>query len=222
MKLSSSFAVAYESNVFVFGCAQHESVGLCYNVIGKAWSRLPPPPAQFGSLVKGIPLASKIYIVCDFLLDEIQDTICFYDIESWSWGTLPPLAVRRQSCKLAAVSGKIYAIGGSGGSSNDSGRQVLLGYQPASDYANLEVDVYNTAEVWDPETREWKLLPEMANNYHSCIAVPVEGRLFVANHFLVGAFETFDPELWRWTTLPDCEVSASVMCAPSASISSSR
>ena len=133
-----------------------------------------------------VALDGKIYVVGGFLRNvhlDAQDAVFEYDVAADRWRTLPKLASPRGSVGVAALNGKIHAIGG-----RDVNRVTLALH-----------------DVFDPKVGKWSPLAPLPRARDHAAVIAVDGRI----HVIGGRFDTpaentalhdvYDPATNAWT-----------------------
>jgi len=106
------------------------------------WEQLPPMPTRRRGLA-AVALRGKLYAIGGGQAAQAQashavDTVEQYDVDACRWSSFPPMPSPRMFLAAAALSGRLYAVGGS------DGAQAL-----------------RTLERFDEETNCWETLPSM-------------------------------------------------------------
>ena len=163
-----------------------------YDPVKDAWRDLPPMPVGL-SHPGAAALNGKLYVAGGFTIGPPSgprgghfgavDSFFVYDPMTNRWQTLAPLSNPRGSVGLAAVAGKIHAVGGRGEDQNTVG----------------------THEIYDPATGKWTPAPPLPTpRDHFGIAV-LDGRIHVVGgrtgepSVNLAQHEIFDPATGQWT-----------------------
>jgi N-acetylneuraminic acid mutarotase len=134
-------------------------------------------------------LNGKIYVVGGFTGSnhkQVNDGAFEYDPAADTWRALPPLATPRGSVAVAAVAGKLHALGG----------------------RRNENDVVTAHQVYDPATGKWSEAAPLPKGRDHMAAVTVEGKIhlvggrFGANEDMTGLHDIYDPASNAWTSAP--------------------
>jgi N-acetylneuraminic acid mutarotase len=162
-----------------------------YDPKTNAWdARTPAPFPNRLDHVGATVMNGKIYAIGGFVGGGVhkdgQDTAYEYDPASNTWRTLASFGIGRGSVNVAAVDGKIYAIGGRGA----DGKTVT------------------TNAVYDPAANTWKALaPLPLARDHAAVAV-IDGKIHIAggrtgaSTARVGQHDIYDPKSNTWTSGP--------------------
>jgi N-acetylneuraminic acid mutarotase len=152
-------------------------------------ARAPVPRAldHMGSTV----LNGKIYLIGGFVGGGVhrdgQNTAFEYDPATDSWRVLAPMKAGRGSVGVAALDGKIHAIGGR---SPDNAKTV------------------DTHEVYDPATNTWKDLAPLPQARDHGAATAAEGKIYYAGGRITspaeptGRLDIYDPKANTWNAGP--------------------
>ncbi|GAL85255.1 Kelch repeat-containing protein [Sporocytophaga myxococcoides] len=180
-----------------------------YDPIIKDWAKgttLPPSPDAPSKALEihhfqAVAYDHKIYIINAFTGNypsEVPvDRIYIYDptIDNWSEGPIIPVERRRGSAGVVVYGGKFYIAGG-----------LINGHN--SDYVPW-FDEYN------PQTNEWKILPDAPNARDHFQAVVHNGKIYLAggrrtsvatgqtNNLTVAAIDVFDFSSQTWESWPN-------------------
>ena len=160
-----------------------------YDPAGNSWTTGAPVPADTGFNLRqyaGVTvLDGKIYVAGgDTGGSGDRATLLRYDPAANTWTTLAPMALgSRYGLGAAAISGKIYAVGGySIGSSSYLAR----------------------LEVYDPVSNTWTTKASMPTAHFGALVGAIGGKLYVAGgqnaSGAVTATHVYDPNLDAWTT----------------------
>lgn len=135
-------------------------------------------------------LNGRLYVVGGQRTDQgtipgpVTNVVQVYDPQTDAWSNAPPMPTARMGLAMVAVSGKLYAIGGSiDGFGNSSG----------------------VVEEFDPSTQVWTPRAAMPTARHFAAAALVGGRIVVAGGRtlatdLLATVESFDPATNTWAT----------------------
>jgi N-acetylneuraminic acid mutarotase len=175
----SNFAIAsLEDRVFVMGGDPLLPNSDLYFVREDRWKVLTPLtiPRQHIDCVR---IGGKIYVVGGLIKnpgpqEDVEqkipavatDTIEVYDIEQNTWEMGEPLPEARQGVQVAAVDGKLYAIGGA--------------YDHRKDF-----ELSPALERYDFESETWESLPDMPAAVLGPGIAVIEGKIFVIGGSLI-------------------------------------
>ncbi len=157
-----------------------------YDPSTNAWSTAASMPTARSSLAAAV-VNGKIYAIGGQDSASIAlNTVEVYDPISNSWNTPNPLVgppapmpTARSSLAAAAVSGKVYAIGGLSSASSS----------------------LNTVEVYDPSTNAWSTAASMPTARDALGAAVVNGKVYAISGFGgSGTLEVYDPSTNTWST----------------------
>ncbi|XP_065878613.1 F-box/kelch-repeat protein At1g16250-like [Euphorbia lathyris] len=121
---------------------------------------------------------------------EVRLEVLRYDIVLNEWFECSPLKIPRYDFACTVSEGKIYVAGGKSDLENAKGT--------------------STAEVYNPVTDEWSLLPEMSTLRYKCVGVTFGGKIYIVGGFAVGvdsdksygmersSAEVYDTEAGKW------------------------
>ncbi|HEX6205288.1 MAG TPA: kelch repeat-containing protein [Solirubrobacterales bacterium] len=134
----------------------------------------------------------KLYLAGGYL-DGEDPTGNFweYDPATKEWAKLAPLPQPTAGGAVVAIGGKLYVAGGA----------------PQTFGATAPVAPYPELQIYDFESGEWSLGPEMPSPRHHVGGASLGGDLYVAggrgeaDHSL-DTFERYDPATGRWKSLP--------------------
>ena len=178
-----------------------------YDPATDGWRALAPMPSRRGAAAAAA-VNGRIYVIGGAALDPGSDepallpgrphravgTVEEYDPATDRWRSRSPMPTPRNHHAVAAVNGKIYAIGG------------RIGGAFITTASNTDV-----VEEYDPATDRWGALKARMPTPRSAVAWGVHGnRIYVAggefqDARMLAAFravEAFDPALNRWFALP--------------------
>ena len=206
-----------------------------YDTVGNIWragSALPFGVQQFGIAASG----GKIYVAGGYVqkgssdnpVDEESDDLWIYDPGIGTWVSGSPMPSSRVGFGLAAVAGKLYAVGGKG---PDAGRVFV--YDPANDrwsvakssmpaprsdvaVAVVEGEIYvigghdgagatARVDVFDPANDTWHAGPALPAPREGHVAARVDGRIHVTGGESLSPPRTYadhfvlDPKRGTWT-----------------------
>jgi N-acetylneuraminic acid mutarotase len=182
-----------------------ESKAWAFDLDSQQWSPLPPMPTARGALA-AVAVGKKIYVsggggipsgvaLPDGLVgggpSELYGTLEVFDTETNKWSTLAPMPTPRNHHSMAAVDGKLYAIGGRVGSCFSNGWSSNI-------WMNEEYDI---------ATNTWLTRAPMPTARSGTAIAVTNGRI----HVLGGegwiedfggvfrAHEVYDPKSNSWT-----------------------
>jgi hypothetical protein len=142
------------------------------------------------------------FLVLCSLLASLQNIEAVMAVED-SWTTMEPMPTARSGLGVAAVDGKIYAIGGSNGNSQldtnemyDPATNTWVSKQPMSTARSrfgitvFENKIYvmggansssftDANEVYDPATDTWTTKTEMPTAVYSCTSAVVDNKIYL-------------------------------------------
>ena len=191
---------AVDGKLYVIGGSTADIDGLTlvqeYDPATDKWRDRAPLPQGLNHMAAAA-LNGKIYTVGGFSgrsptdtggrLHQGATTFAFeYDPKADSWRTLPPLKAPRGSVGVAALDGKIHAVGG----------------------RNLEVKTVTTHEVYDPVTDKWTDAAPLPTARDHLAAVAADGFLHVIGGRFDGRDENadkhdiYDPKTDSWSAGP--------------------
>lgn len=122
------------------------------------------------------------------------------DDSSDSWVTLAPMNVPRSGLGVAAIEGKIYAIGGSkaNGSATSSPPQLIITNERFVD------GFTGTNEQYDPLTDSWTYKESMPTARIGFATAVYQGKIYCmggrTSYGYTGANEVYDPKTGTWET----------------------
>ena len=162
---------------------------LQYDPATDKWSLAAAFPNRLDHIGSAV-LNGKIYTAGGFIGGGVhkdgQDAAYEYDPATNTWRTLAGMKLGRGSVALAAVGGKLHAIGGRGA----DGKTV------------------STHEVYDPATNKWtEAAPTPKARDHAAIAV-IDGKILYAGGRFgptterTGMLDIYDPKTDTWTSGP--------------------
>jgi uncharacterized protein (TIGR03437 family) len=195
------------------------------------WERRAPYPVAVTE-VSGAAINGKIYMLCGLAEGPRPVALNVYDpvIDSWSRRADIPIGGGADHCNVAAVGGKLYLLGAIriGSNFTDGGTYQ---YDPGSDRWEKIADmptprgasgvavvgsriyvagglngsnVTNNFDVFDTVTRQWSVLPAMANRRDHLTAQAVGTRFYAISGrdaaSAVAAVEEYDTESGIWRT----------------------
>ncbi|KAH7282190.1 hypothetical protein KP509_35G017800 [Ceratopteris richardii] len=114
-----------------------------YNASTNKWSKgssMNTPRSWFAATVIG----NYVYVAGGQGKDRFLNSVEVYDLEHDSWSYVPSMILIRSSCRGLALKGRFWVIGGEI-VRNQYGGKLMRG----------------SAEVYDPETCSWTMIPEM-------------------------------------------------------------
>jgi N-acetylneuraminic acid mutarotase len=116
-----------------------------------------------------------------------------YDPDSDSWSTIANMSVARDAPGLAALNGKIYAVGGVDGSGS----------------------VLKSGAVYDPATDSWSAIADMAQSCEEVSLAALNDKIFAVGgyngHSSLKSGETYDPATDSWVATADMSVERSAL-----------
>ncbi|GBP46537.1 Kelch-like protein 5 [Eumeta japonica] len=136
---------------------------------------------------------------------EITATALKYDLRTRTWSNIAPMGTPRTGHGVAVLNDQIYVAGGQGRLVRESGDNGEG--EDEGEGGDDEITTLATAEVYDPESDEWSLLPPMrearshfglvaCNNCLYAFGGECDGRL-------KSSIEKYDPLLRDWVMLGD-------------------
>lgn len=153
---------------------------LRYDPAADSWSVLTGPPSPGVSSQAGAAtIGGRVYCLYD-------QTLRVYDATTDAWSTGAPMPTLRASPAVVSVHGKVYVIGGLGGSLNG----------------------VNTVEAYDPTTNTWAAAAPMPTPRGLAAAAVVDNLVYVIGGRAanvsptdeIAAVEVYDPVLDRWSS----------------------
>ena len=175
----SNFAIAsYEDRIFVIGGDPILPNNDLYSAGEDKWKVLTPLTLPRQHIDCG-RIGNKIYVVGGLIEDMnppedskqkipriATDTIEIYDIEDNKWELGKPMQEARQGVQVAAVDGKLYAIGG-----------VCI--------RNDKVALSSAFERYDPESKTWESLPDLPVSIFAPGIAVVEDKILVVGGSMI-------------------------------------
>ncbi len=169
----SNFAItSLEDRIFVIGGDPILSNNDLYLTGEDKWKVLTPLTMPRQHIDCG-RIGNKIYVVGGLIKDMnppedskqkiprvATDTIEIYRIDDNKWELGKPLQEARQGVQVAAVDGKLYAIGGA----YDQNKNFMLS---------------SVFERYDPETNTWESLPDLPVPILAPGVAVIEGKIFI-------------------------------------------
>ena len=139
-----------------------------------------------------VEMDKKIYMFGGFNgHNHVRSLVCL-DIISGISHNLALMNDRRCYVSGTKCGGKIYACGG-----------ARLVRQPTGEQ---EIQRLNSAEVYDPQSNEWNLLPDMRRIRSDASAVTLNGKVYILGGFdgaeILNSIEIYDPSTNEWTYGP--------------------
>jgi N-acetylneuraminic acid mutarotase len=189
------------------------------------WFRSAALPYPRQELIGGAVLDDKIYVVGGMQSDgEPSDNMQIFDPATNQWSIGPNLPVRRHHLSVAAVGGKLYAIGGVSVATFWTPEETTYEYDPATETWTEKAPmissrmepapaVYNgkiylfggrqrggisqrTADMYDPITDTWTALQAMPTIRQHAAAAVVDTLIYVVGGRYFEEIE--DPNLSGW------------------------
>jgi N-acetylneuraminic acid mutarotase len=166
---------------------------LRYDPVTNLWSFRAPIPTSRG-LMAAAAANGRIYVISGVSSDPengqfITDAVEEYDPIANVWTRKAPIPTPRQAAVAATVDGKIYVVGGAGGSSGE----------PIA-----------TVEVYDPTTDSWAIAADIPTARLGAAIGAIDGKIYVAGGGLTAqgddenpildVLEEYDPVNNAWTT----------------------
>ena len=116
-----------------------------------------------------------------------------FDLISGQWSyDKPNMNSRRCYVSATKCGGKIYALGGA--------KNVQL---PTGENETQRLE---TAEVYDPQSNEWRMLPPMKRIRSDACAISYDGKVYIMGGFdgteILNSIEIYDPNTNEWTYGP--------------------
>ena len=190
--LSEVSVVAVDKKVHVLGGSVLGFTGpyhVEYDPVADKWTPRAAVPRSLDHMGAAV-LNGKIYLIGGFIggttHNDGQNVAMEYDPTLDSWRLLAPMKAGRGSVGVAALDGKIYAIGGR----DPTGATVA------------------TNEVYDPSTNRWKVLAPLPRaRDHLAVGVlngkiHVAGGRFGASSDRTNLHDVYDPASDSWTSAP--------------------
>ena len=130
-----------------------------WELVDEAWRDVAPLPAPVAAGA-AVTMGQSI-----FLVGGVPDGNLYrYDVEGDAWTTLPPSGTKREHVAAVVLEGEIWAIAGRWD------------------------EVFDTTEVFDPETQAWRAGPSLGEARSGFGAAVVDGAIVVAGG------EVFSPD----------------------------
>jgi N-acetylneuraminic acid mutarotase len=143
--------------------------------------RLPEGRAAAGAAI----VRNRLYVVGGVAPSGLAQSSLYLDLRTLRWRFFRGLARPREHLGVAALGGRVYAVGGR--------------------TAGLETN-QAVAEVYDPLARGWRRLPNAPVRRGGNAATAADRRLVVVGGEgpggTIGQVDAFDPAGGRWRTLP--------------------
>ncbi len=217
---SYAASAVLNNKLFIFG-GSLPLVNYQYDSSSNTWTRISDSPFNGANESGAAVINGKIYIVSD---PGGYKELKIYNPANDSWSMGPDLPTPRRSPAVAAVNGKLYAIGGGDSSLNSFAtveeydpilnRWTTKASMPTSRvYAATAVidnkiyvmgglvsgTISGAVEMYDPSTDIWTTKKSMQRNYGALAAV-VNNRIYVAGGFDGGEdnVEEYDPATNSW------------------------
>lgn len=127
-----------------------------YDIAGNSWSKMAAPPVGVHAYALAADPANKVYYMTggSDLVDGVANAQV-YNVQTNQWAALPPMGTTRFGHESVFVGGKLYVVGGSGGS--------------------------KTGEVFDFNTQTWSPIAPMPRAHiyaTSALAQGANGRVY--------------------------------------------
>lgn len=178
-----------------------QSVLEVYDPMADAWTTKAPMPTARNALAAAA-VGGKIYAIGGWTGTENTPKVERYDPATDTWSEVSPMNAAKSGLAAAAVGGKIYALGGDTmevydphadtwtvtastnwaprwwlGAAGMHGKLYAVGGSLSGDPANL-ADLYDTAQVYDPDHDAWETLAPLPIADAMLAAVAVDERLY--------------------------------------------
>jgi N-acetylneuraminic acid mutarotase len=190
--ISEVGVAAVDGKVHVFGGSVLGFTGpyhLEYDPASDKWTPRAPFPNRLDHIGSAV-LNGKIYTAGGFIGGGVhkdgQDAAYEYDPATNSWRTLANMKLGRGSVGVAAIDGKLHAIGGRGA----NGITVT------------------THEVYDPATNAWTEAAPLPKARDHAAVTAAEGKIYFAGGRFgastdsTNLFDVYDPKTNTWTAGP--------------------
>jgi len=162
-----------------------------YDPAGNKWKQAAPIPQAMHH--HGVAVVDgKIYVVGGFTgvfaKREPIASVWRYDPAADRWEKRAPLPAPRGALAVAALDGKIYAMGGEHWSAAKPGT-----YEPVSN-----------AAVYDPKSDAWEILPPLRYRRDHLFAAAIGGRIYAVGgrdrpNYAIQNLEVYDPAARAWS-----------------------
>jgi len=163
-----------------------------------AWAEVAPMAAPRSS-PGAAALDGKIYVIGGVIegtvSSNVTDSMQVYDPQTKTWAAGPPMASGRLAPGVAALGGKIYAVGG---------------------YNATAGGAVSVVEAFDPQTNSWAAVAPMSTERYYFSLTPFRGRLYAAGgsgSAAQCAVEVYDPQQNRWDAVAPMANARSQHCA---------
>ncbi|KAM5248690.1 kelch domain-containing protein 7A [Ctenodactylus gundi] len=150
----------------------------CYDDVRDVWhplARLPPEAVSQGCAI--CSLFNYLFVVSGCQGLEASNRVFCYNPSTGIWSEVSPLNQARPHCRLVALEGYLYAIGG---------------------------ECLNTVERYDPRLDRWAFAPPLPNDTFAVAhtATVCAEEIFVTGGTLRYLLLRFSPREWRWWAGP--------------------
>ena len=163
-----------------------------YDTDGKKWKQA-APMAEGLHHIGVAAVDGKIYVVGGFTKSFRErgpvESLWQYDPATDRWERRAPLPTPRGALAVAALDGKIYAMGGERFSAAGSKEK----YEPVADVA-----------VYDPKANAWEVLPPMRQKRDHLVAAAIGGRIYAVSgrerpNYMLRTTEEYNPATRTWS-----------------------
>jgi N-acetylneuraminic acid mutarotase len=123
------------------------------------------------------------------------NTMEAYDPESNTWTSKTPMPTARHHLELAAIDGKLFALGGR-----------ILGDGVQSDDMDESLTNFNRNEMYDPQTDTWSVKQPMLSKRSGFAATSANGQIYIFGgegiRESLASVEKYNPLTNEWTHEP--------------------
>mmetsp|Transcript_2170 Transcript_2170/g.5095 ORF Transcript_2170/g.5095 Transcript_2170/m.5095 type:complete len:498 (-) Transcript_2170:133-1626(-) len=223
-----------KNELFVFGGSNDTDGCLSsievYNIDDDRWRTLPELPiARKGSVA--VTVDNKILLIGGYNR-YFFDLMEILELQTHTWSPLPSMKNKRAGC-CAGVSGNFLIV--AGGSDERSERLSSAELFDLNSHQWLDIPEMNyphtygamtvigtkayifgglgqkTAEVFDFETCQWKILPSMSKIREGCVAITISNFILVIGN-ASNVVEVFDVESQTWSTIENVPSARQYCC----------
>ena len=193
---SNLAAVPCGKKIYVIGGNENPEKIHVFNPENEAWRELSPMPTPRQHInYSAIAVDNKIFVIGGIEKRTINGELQFnisekneiYDPDLNSWSEGAPLPTARQAVAVAAIGGRIYAIGGS----------------------DINWDYGGTVEVYDVKKNTWETKAELPDRCFPAGIAVIDEKIFVisgiqGNSGIAKVF-VYDPVLDEWQYVTDTQ-----------------
>ncbi|MCX5676783.1 MAG: DUF4347 domain-containing protein [Planctomycetota bacterium] len=223
--LGGSAVAVYDNKIHVIG-GSYLLAHYCFDPSSNAWAPLAEVPLCGIDEGGAGAIGTRIYAVHN----EFEDSVKIYDVASNTWTTGVPMLTCRRYPAVAAVGGRLYAIGGFDASLSPS--TAVEVYDPIADAwfsrtamptargvaaaAVLENLIYvmggrdggtvsKKVEVYDPTADSWSARASMLTRRSGAAVAVVGGKIYLIGGFdgmkALNTVDEYDPATDAWRTV---------------------